>query len=88
MSEETTTSATWRTCDLKAVAFLLYSGHPVLDVLPDHGRVLFVFADSQERKNMLLSFLNKEQRVEPIAFIECQMRARDMVTQGLIKKGD
>jgi hypothetical protein len=88
MSETDKATATWRTCDIKSAAYLLYAGYSILAVLPDHGRAVFVFGDSDARKEALLAFWNKNQRVEPVAFIECQNRARDMVTQALTKKGD
>lgn len=75
----------WRTCDIKTVAFLLYSGFAVTAARQEHGRVSFEFEDGEERRDAVLSFWNKQQSVEPVAFMECQNRARDMVTQA---KGD
>lgn len=80
---EATARSIWRTCDLKTVAFLLYAGYEVKSVVSDHGRAVFFFDESEARKNALLGFWNKAQRVEPVAFIECQNRARDMVTQAI-----
>jgi len=72
---------TWRTCDIKTVAYLIYAGYAVRNVLRDGNRAVFSFDETEERKTSVLAFWNKEQRVEPVAFIECQNRARDMVTQ-------
>ena len=80
---EPTTAKSWKTCDIKTVAFLLYAGYEVKGVAPDHGRAVFSFDDTAARMNAVLSFWNKKQRVEPVAFIECQNRARDMVTQAV-----
>lgn len=80
---EKATAALWSTCDLKIVAFLLYAGHAVKSVAGDRGRVVFQFEESDERKSTVLAFWNKSQRVEPVAFLEAQNRARDMVSQAL-----
>lgn len=73
----------WRTCDLKAAAFLLYAGFAVVSMGKEQSRAFFEFDDTKERSNALLAFWNKEQRVEPVAFLDSLNRARDMVTQTL-----
>ena len=71
----------WRTCDIKTVAFLLYAGYSVRNVSRDGNRAVFIFDDTRGRSSAVLSFQNRQQRVEPMAFIACQNQARDMVTQ-------
>lgn len=73
----------WRTCDIKTVAFLLYGGYQAVHVGRENTRVFFEFDDTRERKAAVLAFWNKQQRVEPVAFLESLNRARDMVTQVL-----
>lgn len=75
--------AIWRTCDIKTVAYLMYAGFSIVDVVPDHGRAIFLFEDTAERKEAVLAFVNKKQSVEPVSFIDCQNRARDLVTQAI-----
>lgn len=79
----TTMIERWRSSDMKTVAFLLYAGFSIVEVGRENSRVFFAFEDTQERRNALLAFWNKEQRVEPVAFIDALNRARDMVTQTL-----
>lgn len=73
----------WRTCDLKTVAFLLYKGFEVVGFGREQGRAFFEFEDSDARKEVVLSLWNKHESVEPVAFLESLNRARDMVTQAL-----
>ncbi len=68
---------------MKSVAFLLYAGFPVASLGKDQSRVFFEFDDTAERKNAMLNFWNKAQRVEPVAFVDALNRARDMVSQTL-----
>lgn len=83
--EEKTLETAWSSCDMKQVAFLLYAGYGVLDISLEQGRVYFKFEDTAARRAALLAFWNKEQRVEPVAFLDCLNRARDMVAQALRK---
>lgn len=77
------TEARWRTCDLKVAAFLLYSNYPVLSYGKEQARVFFEFQDSESRSQQVLAFWNKSQAVEPVQFLDCLSRARDMVTQAM-----
>lgn len=78
---EPTTAKSWKTCDIKTVAFLIYAGFPIRNVSRDGNRAVFAFDDSSERSSAVLAFQNKQQCVEPVAFIGCQNQARDMVSQ-------
>ncbi len=73
----------WRTCDLKVIAFLLYMKFPVVEYGRNESRVFFEFDDNQARKDAVLSFWNKTEKVEPVAFLDSLNRARDMVTQAM-----
>ena len=80
---ETIPARAWKTCDIKTVAFLLYAGYAVRNVSRDGNRAVFAFDDSPARSSAVLAFQNRQQRVEPVAFIGCQNQARDMVTQAV-----
>lgn len=73
----------WRSCDLKTVAFLRYAGFAIINIGKEQSRVYFDFEDTVERKSSLLSFWNREQRIEPIAFVDSMNQVRDMITQAL-----
>lgn len=73
----------WKTCDLKTAAFLLYAGFPVARMSQEGQRAVFEFDDTVERQNAVLNFWNKKQKVEPVSFMDSLNRARDMVTQAL-----
>lgn len=70
---------------MKQVAFLLYAGYSVLSLGQEQNRVFFEFEDTDARRADLMAFWNKEQRVEPVAFLDSLNRARDMVAQALRK---
>lgn len=73
----------WRTCDTKIVAFLFYRGFTAERFWREGSRVFFEFADTSQRKEAVLRFLNKQAEVEPIGFLDNISRARDMVTVAL-----
>lgn len=77
------TERKWRTCDLKIAAFLIYAHYPVLGYAREQARVYFEFQDSDRRSQHVLDFWNKTQAVEPVEFLDCLSRARDMVTQAM-----
>jgi lysophospholipid acyltransferase (LPLAT)-like uncharacterized protein len=73
---------------MKVIAYLMYAGYAVLSVVRDGNRAVFIFEDSDERRATVLAFWNKQQRVEPVAFISCQNKARDMIAEALRPKED
>lgn len=83
--DQKTVQASWSTCDMKQIAFLLYGAYVVVDITLEQGRAYFHFEDTLARRAALMAFWNKEQRVEPIAFLDSLNRARDMVAQALRK---
>lgn len=68
---------------MKTAAFLLYAGYAVKAVEKQDRKIYFVFEDSPARHAALLAFWNREQRVEPVAFLDSLNMARDIVTQAL-----
>lgn len=73
----------WRTCDIKVVAFLLYSGFKVASFARENQRAYFEFDDNVQRRDAVLDFWNKKASVEPVLFLDSLNRARDMVSQAL-----
>ena len=64
---------TYSVSDLRLAALLRIQGFKLLRVQRGtDGRGVFVFEDRPNREELVLSFLNREQRVEPIGYTEEQ----------------
>lgn len=64
---------TYSVTDLRLAAFLKIKGFKLLRIDKSvNGKGVFVFEDQSNREKLIMSFLNQEEHVEPIAYIETQ----------------
>ena len=58
----------YETSDIHQACYLKCSGFDMIGTTKDKSKIFFMFEDSQELKDSLLSYYNRKSRVEPINY--------------------
>jgi len=74
---------TYCVTDLRLAAFLKVKGFRLSKIDPGvNGKATFIFEDQPNREELIMRFLNQEEKVEPISYIETQRNLKGACRHG------
>lgn len=81
--QKTDQKDTYSVTDLRLAAFLKIKGFKLLRIDRGvNGKGVFVFRNQPNREKLIMSFLNQEESVEPITYIETQRNLKGACRSG------
>lgn len=80
MTMQTKTDRTYQVADIRIATLLRLKGFKLINVEHERsGRGIFIFEDRADREQLVLSFINREERLDVIGFLDEMKNLKGLV---------